>query len=538
MRSDLRFILAVIALVLVLTSLPYAYAYLSTPAEKHFVGIMLDVPDHAQYFSWFRDLGSANLVSNKLTPEPNGAIFFNLLWWGLARLGKLLGLDYAAMFQVMRILSITLFLLLVYRLCAWFFEERLQRRTAFLLIAFTSGFGWVLVVLKYALHLSDPPSPLLVYIAEGNTFLGMLGYPHFIAAALYIFTFDLLLLGERRGQLRYAVAAGLFAQFMGWQHAYDLVLVWGILGAYGLLKIARDRKIPPYLLKAGIIIGALSLWPALYSVWLTSADPLWKAVLKQFANAGVYTPNLLQLPVLFGVPLILAILSVIGDNPFRLKNYDDRLLFITAWFLSSFVLIYIPTDFQIHMLNGWQVPMGLLAVRGLFRYVAPRWPRLAVRPVLWATLLLLVVVPTNLYLFTWRFVELRRHDYPYYLYQDEMSAYGWLEANARPAEGQPYPVIFSAEMTGQYVPLFSGAQAYLAHWAQTLDYYGKAANVQEFFASATSEARRLEILRQHGVDYVLYGPAERAVGPYDPAMAPFLKPVFQTQRVSVYAVSP
>src|SRR6185295_6470497 len=189
--AEWRFVGAIIIFVLALTTLPYLYAYLTTPPDKQFMGIMLDVPDHGQYFSWMRELTYAPLSANKLTPEPNRPVFFNLLWWSLGRLGWLLGLGYPGMFQLLRLVGGTLFLLLAYRVCAWFLPDHLMRRTAFLIIAFTSGLGWALIALKYLWGMADPPFPLLVFIAEGNTFLGILGYPHFIAAALYVFVFDL-----------------------------------------------------------------------------------------------------------------------------------------------------------------------------------------------------------------------------------------------------------------------------------------------------------------------------------------------------------
>lgn len=540
---------AVTAIVLVvLTSIPYLYGYVSAPADKQFMGIMLDVPDHGQYFSWMRDLSEQNLVSNKLTPEPNRAIFFNLLWWGLGRTGAILDVGYPVMYQVMRVASAILFLLLAYRVCAWFLDDRFSRRLALLVIALTSGLGWILVVLKYTLMNGELIFPLDLYVAEGNTFLGILGYPHFIAAALYIFVYDLLLRGEKSGNLWYAVAAGFVALFFGWQHAYDLVLVYGILGAYIVLKTIRDRELPHYMLGAAIITGLISFWPALYSVLLTRLDPLWEEVLAQFANAGVYTPGPLHLPILLGIAFLLALYTIFRLNPLRIRELDDNKLFLVGWFAANGLLIYIPTDFQIHMLNGWQVPIAILAVYGLFQYVLP-WAALKTaiirrrmqKPVLeraplrlsLAVLLIAVILPTNLYLFAWRFVDLRRHDYPYYLYKDEMDAMSWIDRAAADED-----VVLSSVTTGQYLPALTGSHAFLAHWAQTLDYYGKEQMVSEFFTEATSESRRNEILEQYSVDYIFYGPAERALGSYNPGNSPRLERVFESPEAAVYAVKP
>ena len=544
--SEWRFVALTIATVLFLTSLPYLYAYLSAPVDRQFMGVMLDVPDHGQYFSWMRELAHAHLAANKLTPEANPPVFFNLLWWGLGRLGWLLGWSYPAVFQLLRFVASGLFLLLAYRLCAWFLEDRLMRRTAFLVIAFGSGFGWVLIGLKYLWQLNDPPYPLLVYIAEGNTFLGILGYPHFIGAALYIFVFDLVLRGQDRNQLRYAVYAGLVALFFGWQHAYDLVLVYGILGAYIVLKTLRDRRLPMYLIKSSLILGLISWWPALYSVLLTNLSPLWKEVLAQFANAGVYSPSPWQLPILLGPAFLLALFFIVRDSPFRLSRLDDKTLFLKTWFLANLLLIYIPTDYQVHMLNGWQVPIAILATLGLFRYVVPfvtglisRWRGAAVNSPGrqekiqkgLALAFILVVLPTNAYLLLWRFVDLGRHDYPYYLHRDEVAALAWLESNGTNAD-----VALSSLTIGQYIPALTGKYAFLAHWAQTVDFYGKSVMVDEFFSDSTDDLRRQEILKQYSVDYIFYGPAERSLGQYQPDRAPFLWQVYDGSSVQVFQV--
>ena len=221
-----RFVLIIIAVVLVLTSIPYLYAYLSAPPDKQFMGIMLDVPDHGQYFSWMRELSTSALASNKLTPEANEPVFFNLLWWGLGHLKRWFGLSLDLTFQLFRLVTGGLLLATGYLVIARFLGEVEQRRAAFLVFTFGSGFGWVLVLLKYTVTNGVLYYPLDVFIAEGNTFLGIMAYPHFIAAALYILVFILFLESLAKKQIRYAVFAGLFAQFLGWQHAYDLVLVY------------------------------------------------------------------------------------------------------------------------------------------------------------------------------------------------------------------------------------------------------------------------------------------------------------------------
>lgn len=77
-----------------------------------------------------------------------------------------------------------------------------------------------------------------------------------------------------------------------------------------------------------------------------------------------------------------------------------------GWFVAGFVLVHLPVDFQIHFLNGWQVPIAILATRGVFRHLFPFARRVArARQWPWSTgairrglavALVLIVLPTNL----------------------------------------------------------------------------------------------------------------------------------------------
>jgi hypothetical protein len=377
-----------------------------------------------------------------------------------------------------------------------------------------------------------------VYVAEGNSFLCILGYPHFaIAAALIVAVFGLLLAGARRGQLRYAVAAAVVALILGWQHAYDILILYSVPGIYALFLTLRQRRLPPYWTPALIVLGAVSVWPALYSVWLTKSDPLWEAVLEQFANAGVFTPDPLHLLILIGLPLMAALATFVIRLRRRETGAKDDLLpqdaelFVSIWFVSGFFLNYVPTDFQIHMLNSWQVPVGLLATWGLYRYLLPalvgRWTRLA--PVLFV----LLTLPVNLYIWAWRYVELNRHDYPFYLHKDEVAALHWLDAHTDPDQ-----VVLSSLTVGQYIPGVAGNTAFLAHWAQTVDFYTKEALVTEFFARGSSDEVRQQILRDHDLAYVFYGPAERALGEFDPSQAGYLGTTLRLPSVTLLRVRP
>ncbi len=541
-KHEWRFVALVTFGILALTALPYAYAALSVPPDKHFMGFILNTSDHAQYLWWYRGFQDAWLISNRQTPEPNPAVFFNLLWFVLARFGRLTGLDYRWVYQVFRVLTAAFLLPMLYLWCARVFEEHAHRKTAFLALTLGAGLGWVQIVLKYTLWHGELHYPLGVYLAEGNFFLNLMAYPHFAEAAAFILLiFHLLLRGEESDSLRYAWGAALAAFLLGWQHTYDLILVWGVSGLYALVRWMQTRRFPRYWFKALLIVGLISSPGALYSVLLTTRNPIWKEVLAQFGNAGVFTPNPLQMfiPLGFALPLGLAgaltTLRGVAQPRGTVAPKKSRLhTFLVVWFFGGWALTYIPADFQIHMINSWQVPVILLGVRFWYEKIHPRMARrwrVMDSPALAGVVLVTALVPTNGYIFLWRFLDLHRYNYPYFLHQGEFAAMQWLDENAAPDA-----IVLSAYEPGRYIPGISGRTAFLSHWAQTVDFYAKRDFVADFFRPETADSRRREVLAQFSVDYVLYGPAERALGAYDPAQSPWLCRVFAAEGVQVYAV--
>jgi hypothetical protein len=188
------------------------------------------------------------------------------------------------------------------------------------------------------------------------------------------------------------------------------------------------------------------------------------------------------------------------------------------------------------MLNSWQIPMMILVTKGLYDFIAPaiakRWPAAGEKAIRWVmAAFVIAVLPTNVYLWAWRFVDLARHDYPFYLHRDDVAAFDWLRQHTEPDD-----VVLASLTVGQYAPALSGNTAFLAHWAQTVGFYDKQDRVARFFDAATPDDRRAETVRTFGVDYVLHGPAERALGDYDPATALWLTLTFSSPNVDVYAV--
>jgi hypothetical protein len=541
-RSDRRFLLGFGLALLLLTSLPYAFGYLTAPADQQFMGLTYTVHDYSQYMSWARESATGILVPNKLTPEPNPPVFFNLLWWIIGRLDHYLGISFVVANQGLRVVAAGLFMLLAYRFCAVFFPDRPRRRFALVTACLMGGFGWLLVVLKQ--KTGTLIDPTLVYNTPGNTFFGMMVVPHqIISAALLLAILLLVLRAYPRASVGTMAAAGAIALALGLEHTYDLVTAYTVLAVFAALVTLRDGLRWRWVLAVAVFY-LISAPAPLFWFHLDATNPEWREVLAQYQNLGVFTPGPLGLLVLLGPVFLVSLATYRGFLP--LASQSDRDLLLNGWFVSVLFLIYLPVNFQIMMLNGVQVALAVLATRGWFDHGLP-WlaPRLAAWPGAlslgpdgrrrWSAVVLAgflaLTAATNVYLGAWRLVDERRHAYPEFLYRDDVAALNWLAAHV-----QGNDVVLSSMNLGYYVPGWTGAHAFLAHGADTLDFVAKRAMVQQFYAADTPTAARLQTLQRFNVRYVIDGPSERSLGSFDPRSAPYLQPVFQTARTTVYAV--
>ena len=123
------------SLVLTVTALPYLVGSGFAGGGQQFMGIAFDAPDTAQYFAWMRAFAHTNslLIANPLTPEPNHAAFFNLLWFSLGHLGQFLHAHPPRCIRGFAGWQARGFLAVLWVLCGAFCAPGWERRLAWLL---------------------------------------------------------------------------------------------------------------------------------------------------------------------------------------------------------------------------------------------------------------------------------------------------------------------------------------------------------------------------------------------------------------------
>ncbi len=244
---------------LLITSLPYVYAFRTTPGDVMYTGLMFDVPDHAQYWSWVTASRKSLFISNTMTPEENPATFTNPMMWTLARVQQAFSLSFPALLQWWRFIAVCLLVPGLVGFLRVMVPQRERRPTVLLLALFGSGFGWALIVAKQVLRAPDVPWPQDLYTVEPNTFWALLGYPNILLAqALVLITMVCAWLAYRRPSWWAFGLAAMASVALSLSHAYDLITIYAVLGMFGVVEWVRLRKLPVRLIPVGLAVGVFS----------------------------------------------------------------------------------------------------------------------------------------------------------------------------------------------------------------------------------------------------------------------------------------
>ncbi len=544
---EFRFVLAFSIVALAITSIPYVLGAVLATEDRVFGGFVYAIEDCYSYLAKMRQgAEGAWLFHIAYTPEPHPGVLFFPFHLLLGKVAALLpGGDLATrmvwVYHGARVVFGLVLLLTVYRFLAAFTERVAVRRLAWLMVTFGGGLGWLLVALGQPGWLGSMPLDFI--LPEGFTFLVLYSFPHIALARSLLLVGILSLLKaweeclESEAQsphhvsrftfhvsritgLEWAVLTGFLWLAMGLLVPFYVAVAWAVMAAAWLALGLRERRVP---WREGLLAGGVALVSApvvLYSAWVFTTAPVYAT---WAAQNRILSPHPLHYLAAYGVLLLLAAFAV--RDAWREEGVGWLAM---AWVGVVPALVYLPFNLQRRLVEGVQVPLSLLAALGVSRF---KLQGLRSRVVL--GLLLVGLSLTNVLLVAGNCLALRGQPAPIYRDAGEVAALDWL--NERVGFDD---VVLSAYETGNYLPAWVRARVFVGHGPESVRSDEKRALVAQFFDAMTDSAWRRRLLVQYGVDYVFWGPAERAVGTFNPHTESYLRQVYEAGGYAIFEAEP
>jgi putative flippase GtrA len=488
------FILALV--VMTITLIPPLFGWAITPQGARFAGSIFSPTDEMVHFAWMKQAGEGRfIIENRFTTDAQNPRLFNVYLFVLGLLARVMHIPAPIIYHIGRWVFGVWLIMLVHRFTRLFFEEEQTRKIAMVLVAVSSGVGWMMP--PFMLRGIGPRS-VDAWQPESNTFLSLAANGMFpVSLCLMVGVFLFSLRSGSRQTTRDLIWAGVLLLLLGNIHSYDWITVVVVLIVHAVVRVVRQERggrWPDLLLRAReiAIIVAISIPAVAYQYYAYRVDPVFAA------RAQVPTPSANFAYVLtgLGLPLLPALFVV----PVALFGLRRRRVFLVCWMLAGLAIPYIPVAFQRKLLMGVHIPVALLAAYGLVQF---RWFRFKERlPAIVAGIVLLTGM-TNVFHVIGDARAVRdaaRTPDASILYASarEMGPIRWL---ARHAETDSR-VLCTASM-GLHIPALTSCRVYAGHWGETPHFKRRADEALSFLMGRLGVDADRQLLDAARIDYIV-----------------------------------
>ena len=523
-RREWAWVAAWSGILLVVTTLPYWLGAYRSTSQQVFGGFVVAAEDGHVYLAAMRQGADGALAFYiPYTPEPHAPGYVFAFYLLLGRIAGGLGLALPVAHHLVKAITTPLLLASAYRFVAHFTGWRIVRQLGCLLIGLGGGLGWLWLLARQPA--APGIMPIDLWVPDAFAFLTMFTFPHLaLAQALILWIAISGLKLVRQPDWRLALVNAVLGLALSLIHPYSLELVLGLLGLYWVVEAWRARRPNWTSLAQLAAIGLASAPYLLYSLILFSTNPVF--VSWQLQNR-ILSPSPIYYVLGYGLVGLLAVLGAL--RPRWLRRAPDA-TFLYLWAILVPVGLYVPSNLQRRFLDGYQAPLTLLAVGGLvylLHGVARRWRRVILAALAAASLL------SNLVLLLGATALVASRSPLVFEEQPVLAAMDWLAGHA-PRQS----LVLGAYHTGNVLPGRALVRTFVGHSPQSVNADVKETQVAAFFNAATPDGQRRALLAAYGVNYLFYGPTERALGDFSPGTAPYLRPAYDNGPVQIYQVLP
>jgi hypothetical protein len=342
-------VVAVFLLVATVTSLPYLVAALLPPAGRTFAGTFYWIDDFYNYVSFVQQAEDGRLLfENKLMLEPHAPALFNLEWWSVGALSRLLGRSPFLAYRVLALLALLGLLFCADRALRRLGVSPERRFWALILVATGGGLGGLLF------ELTSRPIFRCADLSIGLfPFMEALVNPHWLLASWLLL--ESLLAFERARSWREALVAGALGTALGLVRPYDLV--W-LVAIHGLSVLLSPKT--PYRQGLLPLVGLLPV--VLYNYWVFVALPTFAT----YSATRYAMPPAADFLLGLGPAAAVALWSIRAEA--GEPSARSLRLRLCVWAgLAALAAVVRPVPFTQQFLIGAGLPLLLLAAPGLAR---------------------------------------------------------------------------------------------------------------------------------------------------------------------------
>jgi hypothetical protein len=443
------------------------------------------------------------------TANQGGGSYLFLFYLFLGHLSRWTGLSLIVVYHLARVIGVVWLAYLVRNYMHKLFgQSSTTALYATILALFGSGLGFL--VLPFGYLTSDFVTP------EAYPFLSALTNPHFPISIAMMLSLFLLSTGESNYQNNFllfflAVALALIQPFgvviVLLVCAFNTLWTWWVGAGLNLVPVVEISLggLPIMLYQATVVLTDRNLY-----IWnsqnQTPSPPLWDVILS------------LSPAVLLGFG------AVIFSLREKLPNGIQRITIL--WLVLGLLFVYLPFNLQRRFLLGLYVPASALAVfaiaalhsRGKVRFSRRILPVLMTLS-FGSNLIFLAILGTGI----------SQRSPTYYLSSTESEALEWL-GDAAP----PQSVILASPESSILIPEITGLRIVYAHPYETVNAAENETSVMDFYTGRMTYEQSLDFLNEKSVDYVLFGPRERAIG--EPQVLGTFLLLYQKDDIAIYTI--
>ncbi len=538
-RKEWATAVSISLLLILLLALPYYLAYATTPPGQTFTATLMNPEDSQTYFAkMWQGYNGRFLYTIPFTPEPHQPALVGVFYVWLGQAARISGLSVTAVWHIARVIAQLILFLTTFWFVSQFTTGKMQRWTTYLLALTGSGLGWVLFLVGQPYWLGAFPVDFKQ--PGAHLFFTALTFPHItLGTALILISVWALWRMAQRPSWSLALFTGIIHLLLGIAYPFLIYLVALIAGLFYLLLLLRQRRV---LWRTGWQYAIAFLIPLpmyLYFAYTLQTNAVFRAWDVQAATPSAPWPHYL---LAYGPMLLLG-----GLYWWRRPAKRPETAVLWIWVVAAALLLYAPLNPQRRFVQGVQAPLAILSALGFVDVLLPHlarsrpWQKLVANPrystegmfrLLIAGFLLFMSL-SNLYvLASVSTSAVVQQPDPLFRSADELDAVQWVRANLPETA-----VILTAYQSGNYIAGQGAARVVLGHWAETVDYEGKTAVVNEFFNAETDNTRRQAILQTYNVSFLWHGPREQELGSFNPQLASYLHSVYHNDTITLYAVS-